>query len=76
MRKHRFDVYALVAGGLFSALAVLYLVASLNDREVNSRFVLPLTFIVLGAGGLAGALVAASRRGRGGARDDGHRLDD
>ncbi|MEU3494186.1 hypothetical protein AB0O31_17305 [Kitasatospora cineracea] len=75
MRKHRFDLYALVAGGLFTALAVLYLVASLNDREVNSRFVLPLACIVLGAGGLAGALVAASRRGRGGARDDDHSLD-
>ncbi|GLW54177.1 hypothetical protein [Kitasatospora phosalacinea] len=75
MRKHRFDVYALIAGGLFTALAVLYLVASLNDREVNSRFVLPLVCIVLGGGGLAGALVAASRRGRGGARDDDHTLD-
>lgn len=70
MRKHQFDLYALVAGGLFTALAVLYLVASLNDREVNSRFLLPLVFIVLGAGGLGGALVAVSRRGRGGARDD------
>ncbi|MFD8593714.1 hypothetical protein ACFV1L_01770 [Kitasatospora sp. NPDC059646] len=74
MRKHQFDLYALVAGGLFTALAVLYLVASLNDREVNSRFVLPLAFIVLGAGGLGGALVAVSRRGRGGARDDDNTL--
>ncbi|RKE19495.1 hypothetical protein [Streptomyces sp. TLI_171] len=75
MRKHPFDLYALIAGGLFTGLAVLYLVASLDDREVNSRFVLPLTFIVLGAGGLGGALVAASRRGRGGARDDDRTLD-
>ncbi|KDN85140.1 hypothetical protein [Kitasatospora cheerisanensis] len=74
MRKHQFDLYALVAGGLFTALAVLYLVASLNDREVNSRFVLPLAFIVLGAGGLGGALVAVARRGRGGARDDENSL--
>ena len=75
MRKHQFDLYALVAGGLFTVLALLYLVASLNDRAVNSRFVLPLALIVLGAGGLGGALVAVSRRGRGGARDDDHTLD-
>ncbi|MFJ1753253.1 hypothetical protein [Kitasatospora sp. NPDC088134] len=73
MRKHRFDLYALVAGGLFSTLAVVYLVASLNDREVNSRFVLPLALIVLGAGGLGAAVLAAARRNRGGSADDAER---
>ncbi|MEV4561845.1 hypothetical protein AB0K51_33375 [Kitasatospora sp. NPDC049285] len=64
MRKHPFDLYALIAGALFTALAVLFLVASLNGREVNGRFVLPVVCIALGAAGLGGALVAASRRGR------------
>jgi len=64
VRKHPFDLYSLVAGGLFTVLAVLYLVASLNDFEVNRQVVIPAVFIVLGAGSLGGALVAMTRRGR------------
>ncbi|WP_457028857.1 hypothetical protein [Kitasatospora sp. P5_F3] len=64
MRKHRLDVYSLIAGTLFTVIAVLYLVASLNDRTVNGRIVLPVTFIVLGTAGLAGAVTAMTRRGR------------
>ncbi|MFG2842481.1 hypothetical protein ACGF12_04810 [Kitasatospora sp. NPDC048296] len=64
MRKHRLDLFSLIAGGLFTAIAVLYLVAALNDRSVNGRIVVPVTFIVLGVGGLAGAVVAVARRSR------------
>ncbi|GAB7182638.1 hypothetical protein ATKI12_2469 [Kitasatospora sp. Ki12] len=64
MRKHRLDLFSLIAGGLFTVLAVLYLVAALNDQSVNGRIVIPVTFIVLGVGGLAGAVVAVARRGR------------
>ncbi|GAA1081775.1 hypothetical protein F4556_004314 [Kitasatospora gansuensis] len=64
MRKHRLDVFSLIAGTLFTVVAVLYLVASLNDRAVNGRIVLPVTFIVLGTAGLAGAVAAMTRRGR------------
>lgn len=64
MRKHRLDLFSLVAGALFAVIAVLYLVASLNDLSVNGRIVIPVTFIVLGTGGLAGAVLAMSRRGR------------
>ncbi|MFH9351630.1 hypothetical protein [Kitasatospora sp. NPDC017646] len=64
MRKHRLDLFSLIAGGLFTVIAVLYLVAALNDRSVNGRIVVPVTFIVLGAGGLAGAVAAVARRGR------------
>ncbi|MFF7989954.1 hypothetical protein ACFZDG_09220 [Kitasatospora xanthocidica] len=64
MRKHRLDLFSLIAGGLFTVLAVLYLVAALNDQTVNGRIVIPVTFIVLGVGGLAGAVVAVARRGR------------
>ncbi|MFD7448917.1 hypothetical protein [Kitasatospora sp. NPDC059827] len=64
MRKHRLDLFSLIAGGLFTVIAVLYLVAALNDQSVNGRVVVPVTFIVLGVGGLAGAVAAVARRGR------------
>ncbi|MQS12625.1 hypothetical protein F7Q99_10075 [Streptomyces kaniharaensis] len=64
MRKHRLDLFSLIAGGLFTVIAVVYLVAALNDRSVNGRIVIPVTFLVLGAGGLAGAVAAVARRGR------------
>ncbi|ARF79991.1 hypothetical protein ACIG0C_14415 [Kitasatospora aureofaciens] len=64
MRKHRLDLFSLIAGGLFTVIAVVYLVAALNDRSVNGRIVVPVTFIVLGVGGLAGAVAAVARRGR------------
>ncbi|MBV2154377.1 hypothetical protein [Kitasatospora sp. SUK 42] len=64
MRKHRLDLFSLIAGGLFTVIAVLYLVAALNDRTVNGRIIVPVAFIVLGVGGLAGAVAAVARRGR------------
>ncbi|MEU9074842.1 hypothetical protein [Kitasatospora sp. NPDC048538] len=73
MRKHRLDPFSLIAGGLFTTIAVLYLVAALNDQTVNGRIVIPVTFIVLGLGGLVGAVAAVARRNRGdgGERDGG-----
>ncbi|WP_329564811.1 hypothetical protein [Kitasatospora sp. NBC_01266] len=65
MKRHRFDLFSFLAGGLFTVIAVLYLVASLNHFPVSGRIVMPVTFIVLGAAGLAGAVAAMSRRGRG-----------
>ncbi|MGW3078042.1 MULTISPECIES: hypothetical protein [unclassified Kitasatospora] len=64
MRKHRLDLFSLIAGALFTVIAVVYLVAALNDRSVNGRIVIPVAFIVLGVGGLAGAVAAVARRGR------------
>lgn len=64
MKRHRFDLFSFFAGGLFTVIATLYLVASLNDFSVNGRIVIPVTFIVLGGAGLAGAVAAMSRRGR------------
>ncbi|MFH8382773.1 hypothetical protein ACH4E7_17745 [Kitasatospora sp. NPDC018058] len=64
MRKHRLDLFSLIAGGLFSVVAVSYLVAALNDETVSGRIVVPITFLVLGVGGLAGAVVAVARRNR------------
>ncbi|MFF2043251.1 hypothetical protein ACFVVX_22805 [Kitasatospora sp. NPDC058170] len=64
MRKHQLDLFSLIAGALFTVIAVLYLVAALNDLSVNGRIVIPVTFVVLGLGGLAGAVAAVARRGR------------
>ncbi|MDH6135910.1 hypothetical protein P3T37_005329 [Kitasatospora sp. MAA4] len=64
MKRHRIDLFSLVAGLLFTAIGALYLAASLNGFHVNGRIVLPVTFIVLGGAGLAGAVAAMSRRGR------------
>ncbi|MFE9422168.1 hypothetical protein ACFYNO_04295 [Kitasatospora sp. NPDC006697] len=69
MRRHRFDVFSFVAGGLFTVLAVLFLIASVNGHQLNGRIVLPVAFIVLGAAGLIGAVVAVARR-RSAAQDD------
>ncbi|MEW1909612.1 hypothetical protein AB0442_14305 [Kitasatospora sp. NPDC085895] len=66
MRKHRLDPFSLISGVLFTVVAAVYLVASLNDRTVNGRIVIPLTLIGLGTAGLAGAVAAVARRGRGG----------
>ncbi|MFE4975477.1 hypothetical protein ACFRAR_25675 [Kitasatospora sp. NPDC056651] len=64
MRKHRLDLFSLIAGALFTVIAVLYLIAAVNHQSVNGRIVLPVAFIVLGVGGLAGAVAAVARRGR------------
>ncbi|MFI9269230.1 hypothetical protein ACIGXM_00675 [Kitasatospora sp. NPDC052896] len=64
MKRHRIDPFSLISGALFTGIALLYLVASLNDVTVNGRIVIPVTFIVLGTAGLAGAVAAMARRGR------------
>jgi hypothetical protein len=65
MRRHRFDVFSFLAGGLFTVLGVLYLTASLSGFRVDGRVVLPVTLIVLGAAGVLGTVVALARRRRG-----------
>lgn len=72
MRKHQLDLFSLIAGALFTVISLVYLVAALNDQSVNGRVVIPVAFIVLGAGGLAGAVAAVSRRSRGRDRYQDH----
>ncbi|MEU9127403.1 hypothetical protein AB0D08_04650 [Kitasatospora sp. NPDC048540] len=64
MRKHRLDPFSLISGALFTVVAVVYLVSSLNNDAVDGRIVVPVTFIVLGVAGLVGAVAAMARRGR------------
>lgn len=62
MRRHDLDWISLIAGLVFAALAVTYLVASIADVSLDGRFVWPAVFIALGAAGVATAITAAARQ--------------
>ncbi|MFJ6214423.1 hypothetical protein ACIQGZ_13975 [Streptomyces sp. NPDC092296] len=64
MKRHEVDVFSLIAGLTFSAIAVVYLIASLNNRSVNGHIVIPVALISLGTAGLAGAVARMARRNR------------
>lgn len=64
MKRHAFDPVSLVAGLVFAAVAALYLVSEHSSFDVDGRWVLPLVLIGLGVGGVAGALMTASRQRR------------
>ena len=51
MKRHELDVFSLVSGLVFAAVAVVYLVAAATDSEVEGRWVIPLALIALGVGG-------------------------
>ena len=61
MRRHPIDLLSLVAGLLFTALAVGYIVGNYSDVEINPRIVLPVTLVALGIAGLAGSVLAQRR---------------
>lgn len=61
MRRHDLDWVSLIAGLVFAALAVTYVVASLTDATINGRFVWPGVLIALGAAGIAAAVTANAR---------------
>ncbi|MCD0481916.1 hypothetical protein LO771_05675 [Streptacidiphilus sp. ASG 303] len=69
MKRHETDVFSLIAGAAFTGIAVLYLVASVNDLTVNGRIVIPVALIALGTAGLAGAVARMARRGGRGPAD-------
>jgi len=56
VRRHRLDLFSLVTGVAFVAVAVLYLLESAGMVRVDGQLVIPLVLIALGAGGLAAAL--------------------
>ena len=64
MRKHPIDLLSLVAGLLFTALAVGYIASNYYDVEINPRLVLPVTLVALGVAGLAGSVLAQRRSDR------------
>ncbi len=65
MRRHRLDLFSLVTGVAFVAVAVLYLLESAGVVRIDGQLVIPLVLIALGVGGLAAALYRmAGDRGR------------
>jgi hypothetical protein len=62
MRRHALDPVSLVAGLVFSAVAIAYLVEAHTDINIDGRWVLPLALIGLGIAGVLGALGSAARQ--------------
>jgi hypothetical protein len=62
MRKHELDLTSLVAGLVFVAIAVVYLVAAGTNVHVDAGWVLPFGLVGLGVAGLAGSLRVGLRR--------------
>ena len=61
MRKHPLDLISLIAGLLFTGLAVAYIVGAYTDVRLDPRLVLPLVLVGLGLAGLAASLLAQHR---------------
>jgi len=56
MRKHRVDVTSLSLGAVFFLTAAIYLVADARGWSLDIRWIIPVLFIGIGLGGLAGAI--------------------
>ena len=61
MRRHDLDWVSLIAGLLFTGLALLYVVGYLTDRSLDGRVVWPLVLVALGGAGVAAAITANAR---------------
>lgn len=64
MRRHDLDLVSLLAGLLFTGMAVAYVVGAYTDVRLDGRFVVPLVLVALGAAGLLGAVTAQRRADR------------
>lgn len=62
MRRHEVDVFSLVTGLVFVAVAAGHLLDVGTDLDFNGRWIVPIVLVALGVAGLAGVL-----RSRGGA---------
>jgi len=61
VRRHELDWVSLIAGIVFTGIAVLYLVVAGTDLSVDARIVWPVVLVALGLAGVATA-VRATRR--------------
>ncbi|MFC1404415.1 MULTISPECIES: hypothetical protein [Streptacidiphilus] len=61
MKRHQLDLFSLIAGLAFVAIAVLYLLDAAGQLSVNGRLVIPLLLVALGVAGLAGAIYRIAR---------------
>ena len=64
MRKHPLDLVSLIAGLLFTGMAVAYIIGAYTDIRLDPRLALPLTLVGLGITGLAASLLAQHRSDR------------
>ena len=61
MRRHDLDWVSLIAGAVFTGLALVYLITGITDVSVDGRFVWPVVLVALGAAGVASAIRANQR---------------
>ena len=61
MRRHDLDWVSLIAGAVFTGLALVYLITGITDVTVDGRFVWPVVLVALGAAGVASAIRANQR---------------
>jgi len=64
VRKHPLDLVSLLAGLLFTGLAVAYIIGAYADVRLDPRYVFPLVLVGLGLAGLAGSVLAQRRSDR------------
>ena len=56
MRRHELDLFSLIAGLAFVAVAVGHLLDVTTDLDFDGRWVAPIVLVILGLAGLAGVL--------------------
>ena len=61
MRRHDLDWVSLIAGAVFTGLALVYIVTGVADVTLDGRFVWPVVLVALGAAGVATAVKANQR---------------
>jgi hypothetical protein len=61
VKRHQLDLFSLIAGLTFVAIAVLYLMDASGQLSVNGRLVIPLLLVALGVAGLASAVHRIAR---------------
>jgi hypothetical protein len=61
VRRHELDWVSLIAGIVFTGIAVLYLVVAGTDLNIDARIVWPVVLVALGLAGVATAVRATQR---------------
>jgi uncharacterized integral membrane protein len=61
VRRHDLDWVSLIAGAVFTGLALIYIVSGVADVNLDGRFVWPVVLVALGAAGVATAVKANQR---------------
>ena len=64
MRKHPVDVFSLVCGLVFVAIASAYIAGAYTTLHIDARLVVPALLVGLGVAGLSAAILAQRRADR------------